>query len=87
MKECCCPEEHGHNFEVYFGVDVLCTFCMERRDELEEWPLPEPPEWGDVEWCDEGASCEHPRCLELLDEEYEGWVRLAEIEAQEAGEA
>lgn len=28
-------------------------------------PLPQPPDWADVEWCDEGHSCEHPACMEL----------------------
>lgn len=28
-------------------------------------PLPDPPDWADVEWCDDGHSCEHPACLEL----------------------
>lgn len=28
-------------------------------------PLPVPPTWDEVEWCDDGGSCEHPECMEL----------------------
>lgn len=42
-------------------------------------PLPEPPSWADQEWCDEGASCEHPRCL--------NWLHDGQDEARAAAES
>ena len=43
-------------------------------------PVVDPPRWHEVEWCDDGGSCEHPSCLEHTsveaawrDDEPEGW--------------
>jgi hypothetical protein len=33
--------------------------------DVRDAPDPWPPRWEQVEWCDEGFSCEHPACLDL----------------------
>jgi len=36
-------------------------------------PATVPPSWPEVEWCDDGGSCEHDSCMRAV---------LAEIEAE-----
>lgn len=55
---------------VVVDVDAMLDLEAPLRVHLDEHaidgapPVVEPPAWPEVEWCDDGASCEHPACLD-----------------------
>lgn len=78
-------QRHPGGSAVRLELDVDATLAAEvpLRAHLDEHatggapPIVEPPAWPELEWCDEGASCEHPACLDYAREVAEDENRAA----------